>query len=140
MLSKIHHLGIAVRSLDEAIPFYRDTLGMAFQGTDEVPEYAVRIAFLRIGESRIELLEPTSGEGMIAKFLAARGPGIHHVAYEVEDVEAAIRSCEARGVRMIDRAPRLGAHGARVAFVHPESSHSVVTELCQVRRGRRERA
>jgi methylmalonyl-CoA/ethylmalonyl-CoA epimerase len=137
MLSRIYHLGIAVRSLDEALPFYRDTLGMAFQGVEEVPEYAVKVAFLKVGESRIELLEPTSGEGMIARFLAERGPGIHHVAYEVEDLEAAIRSCEARGARMIDRTPRRGAHGARVAFMDPVSSHSVVTELCQLRRRRR---
>jgi methylmalonyl-CoA/ethylmalonyl-CoA epimerase len=137
MLSRIHHLGIAVRSLDEAIPFYRDTLGMAFQGVEEVPGYAVRVAFLKIGESRIELLEPTSGGGMIAPFLDERGPGIHHVAYEVEDLEAAIRSCEARGAKMIDRAPRRGAHGARVAFMDPESSQSVLTELCQLRRPRR---
>jgi methylmalonyl-CoA/ethylmalonyl-CoA epimerase len=140
MLSRIHHLGIAVRSLDEAIPFYRDTLGMAFQGKDEVAGYGVRIAFLQVGESRIELLEPTSGEGMIAEFLAARGPGIHHVAYEVRDLERAIRSCEARGVKMIDRTPRRGAHGARVAFLDPRSSHSVVTELCQLRQHRRDGA
>ncbi|HEY6003334.1 MAG TPA: methylmalonyl-CoA epimerase [Anaeromyxobacter sp.] len=140
MLTRIHHLGIAVRSLDEAVPFYRDGLGMAFQGVEEVPEYAVRVAFLKIGESVIELLEPTSGDGMIARFLAERGPGIHHVAYEVADLEAAIRSCEARGVKMIDRAPRRGAHGARVAFMDPESSQSVLTELCQLRPPRRGRA
>jgi methylmalonyl-CoA/ethylmalonyl-CoA epimerase len=137
MPSRIHHLGIAVRSLDEAVPFYRDTLGMAFQGTEDVPEFAVKVAFLKVGESRIELLEPTSREGMIARFLAERGPGFHHLAYEVEDLEAAIRSCEARGAKMIDRAPRPGAHGARVAFMDPESSQSVLTELCQVRRPRR---
>lgn len=140
MLTRIYHLGIAVRSLDEAVPFYRDSLGMALQGVEEVPEYAVRVAFLKIGESVIELLEPTSGEGMIARFLAERGPGIHHVAYEVEDLEAAIRSCEARGVKMIDRAPRRGAHGARIAFMDPESSQSVLTELCQLRPRRRESA
>ena len=137
MLERITHLGIAVRSLDEAIPFYRDTLGLALKGIEEVPSYRVRVAFLQIGESRIELLEPTSDEGMIAEFLASHGPGVHHVAYEVKDLEAAIRTCEARGVQMIDRAPRPGAHGARVAFIHPESAQSVLTELCQLRRSRR---
>ena len=136
MLERITHLGIAVRSLDEAIPFYRDTLGLALEAIEEVPSYRVRVAFLQIGESRIELLEPTSGEGMIAEFLASHGPGVHHVAYEVKDLEAAIRTCEARGVKMLDRAPRPGAHGARVAFIHPESAQSVLTELCQLRRSR----
>jgi methylmalonyl-CoA/ethylmalonyl-CoA epimerase len=131
VLNRIDHVGIAVSSLDAAIPFYRDGLGMAFAGMEEVPGYAVRVAFFQIGESKIELLEPTSGDGMIAEFLRRHGPGLHHVAYEVADVEAAIRTCEERGVRMIDRAPRQGAHGARVAFIEPESSRPVVTELCQ---------
>jgi methylmalonyl-CoA/ethylmalonyl-CoA epimerase len=135
MLEKIDHLGIAVRSLDEAIPFYRDTLGLAFEGVEEVAGYRVKVAFLQIGESKIELLEPTTEEGMIAAFLREHGPGLHHVAYEVEDIEAAILTCEARGARMIDRTPRQGAHGARVAFIHPESAQSVLTELCQHARG-----
>jgi len=136
VLEKIDHLGIAVRSLDEAIPFYRDLLGLALKGIEEVASYRVRVAFLQIGETKIELLEPTSDEGMIAEFLRELGPGFHHVAYEVKDIETAIRTCEARGLKMIDRAPRPGAHGARVAFIHPESTQSVLTELCQVRRER----
>lgn len=131
MLRRIDHLGIAVRSLEEAIPFYRDVLGLALAGIEDVPSYAVRVAFLQVGESKIELLEPTSDEGMIAGFVAAHGPGLHHVAYEVDDVAEAIRASEARGARMIDRAPRPGAHGARVAFVDPGSSGSVVTELLE---------
>ncbi|HVI95035.1 MAG TPA: methylmalonyl-CoA epimerase [Anaeromyxobacter sp.] len=131
MLRKIDHLGVAVRSLDDAISFYRDALGLRLGGIEEVPSYRVRVAFFRVGDSKIELLEPTSAAGMIAEFIAAHGPGLHHVAYEVEDVAAAIRTCEARGVRMIDRAPRPGAHGARVAFVDPASSGSVVTELLE---------
>jgi methylmalonyl-CoA/ethylmalonyl-CoA epimerase len=133
VLEKISHLGIAVRSLDEAIPFYRDTLGLALRGLEDVASYRVRVALLQIGESRIELLEPTSAEGMIAEFLRAHGPGLHHVAYEVADLEGAILACERRGVRMIDRAPRPGAHGSRVAFIDPGSAHSVLTELCQPR-------
>jgi methylmalonyl-CoA/ethylmalonyl-CoA epimerase len=132
VLKRIYHLGIAVRSLDAAISFYRDALGLALGGIEEVPEYRVRVAFLQIGDAKIELLEPTSEEGMIAEFLRAHGPGFHHVAYEVDDVEAAIRACTERGVKMIDRAPRPGAHGARVAFIDPESSRSVLTELCQL--------
>jgi methylmalonyl-CoA/ethylmalonyl-CoA epimerase len=132
MLRKIDHLGIAVRSLDEAIPFYRDTLGLAFGGIEDVSSYRVRVAFFHVGDAKIELLEPTSEDGMIARFLAAHGPGIHHVAYEVEEIEAAIRDCEAHDVQMIDRGPRPGAHGARVAFVDPASSGSVVTELLQL--------
>ncbi len=132
MLTRIDHLGIAVRSLHEAIPFYRDTLGMALGGIEDVPEYRVRVAFLEIGGSKIELLEPTSEAGMIAEFLTAHGPGFHHVAYEVADVDAAIRACEARGVKMIDARPRRGAHGAWVAFIDPGSSGSALTELCQL--------
>lgn len=141
MLRKIDHLGVAVRSLEEAIPFYRDVLGLPLAGVEEVPSYRVRVAFFRVGESKIELLEPTAAEGMIAEFVAAHGPGLHHVAYEVDDVEEAIRASEAGGARMIDRAPRPGAHGARVAFVDPGSSGSVVTELLEhARRGARRSA
>lgn len=131
MLKKIYHLGVAVRSLEGAIPFYRDTLGLGLTSIEEVPAFGVKVAFLEIGASKIELLEPI-GDGMIARFLEAHGPGIHHVAYEVDDLEATIRKCEADGVKMIDRAPRRGAHGALVAFIEPGSSHSVVTELCQL--------
>ncbi len=134
MLRKIYHIGIAVNSLDDSIPLYRDVLGLAFTGIEEVAEYRVRVAFLQVGESNIELLEPTSEDGMIAEFLRAHGPGIHHIAYEVEDIEVAIKMCEAHGVEMMDKAPRQGAHGARVAFIHPESSQSVLTELCQIER------
>lgn len=131
MLTKINHIGVAVKSLEEALPFYRDTLGMAFQGVEEVAEQKVRVAFLAIGESKIELLEPTAPDSPIAGFLEKNGPGIHHLAYEVEDIEAAIRHLEEQGTRMIDRQPRNGAHGAKIAFIHPKSSNSVLTELCQ---------
>lgn len=140
MLKRIDHLGIVVSALDQAIPFYRDTLGLSFGGIEEVPSYGVRVAFFHVGAAKIELLEPT-GEGMIARFLEAHGPGLHHVAYEVEEIEAAIRECEAHGASMMDRAPRPGAHGARVAFVDPASSGSVLTELLELpRRAPRERS
>jgi len=132
MLTKINHIGVAVTSLDEALPFYRDMLGMAFLGIEEVAEQKVKVAMLQVGESKIELLEPTSSESPVTKFLEKNGPGIHHVAYEVEDIEGAIARLEGDGARMIDRTPRTGAHGARIAFVHPKSSNGVLTELCQM--------
>jgi len=131
MLTKINHIGIAVTSIDETLPFYRDQLGMAFLGSEEVAEQKVRVAMLQIGESKIELLEPTSPESAVAKFLEKSGPGIHHLAYEVENIEAAIAHLQAQGARMIDVVPRNGAHGSRIAFVHPKSSNGVLTELCQ---------
>ncbi len=132
MLTKINHIGVAVFSLDESLPFYRDRLGMAFMGVEEVAEQKVRVAMLGIGESKIELLEPTAGDSPVARFLEKNGPGIHHLAYEVEDVEAAIAKMLADGARMIDETPRNGAHGTRIAFIHPKSSGNILTELCQV--------
>lgn len=132
MLKKINHIGIAVNSLDEALPFYRDNLGMVLKGTEEVAEQKVKVAFLQVGESKIELLEPTSPDSPVARFLEKNGPGIHHIAYEVEDLAAAIAKLEQDGARMIDRTPRSGAHGALIAFIHPKSSNGVLTELCQM--------
>jgi methylmalonyl-CoA/ethylmalonyl-CoA epimerase len=131
MLTKINHIGIAVKSLEESIPFYRDQLSMPFSGIEEVAEQKVRVAMLQIGESKIELLEPTSDDSPVARFIEKNGPGIHHLAYEVEDIEAAIAHMVACGARMIDDKPRPGAHGTRIAFVHPKSSNGVLTELCQ---------
>ena len=131
MLTKINHIGIAVQSLDATIPFYRDNLGMAFAGIEEVPEQKVRVAMLAVGESKIELLEPTSAESPVAKFIEKNGAGIHHIAYEVADIEAAIAKLLADGTRMVDEKPRNGAHGTRIAFIHPKSSNGVLTELCQ---------
>ena len=131
MLQKINHIGIAVQSLDATLPFYRDALGMTFKGEEEVAEQKVKVAMLQVGESKIELLEPTGPDSPIAKFLEKNGPGIHHIAYEVEDIKAAIAHMLAQGARMIDEQPRNGAHGTRIAFVHPKSSNGVLTELCQ---------
>lgn len=131
MLHKINHIGIAVRSLDETLPFYRDTLAMPFHGVEEVPEQKVRVAMLGIGESMIELLEPTSADSPIAKFLEKNGPGIHHIAYQVDDIGVALAQLKQQGARLIDVEPRAGAHNTQIAFVHPKSSHSVLTELCQ---------
>ena len=131
MLTKINHIGIAVKSLEAALPFYRDNLGMTFLGTEEVAEQKVKVAMLQIGESKIELLEPTSEDSPVAKFIEKNGSGIHHLAYEVENIEMAIEKLLADGARMIDEKPRSGAHGALIAFVHPKSSNGVLTELCQ---------
>jgi methylmalonyl-CoA/ethylmalonyl-CoA epimerase len=131
MTKKINHIGIAVKNLETAIPFYRDVLGMSFEGTEDVAEQKVRVAFLKVGESRIELLEPTAVDSPVAKFLEKNGEGIHHLAYEVEDIEQALEALDAQGVRLIDRQPRKGAHNSQIAFLHPKASGGVLTEICQ---------
>ena len=131
MTNKINHIGIAVKNLENAIPLYRDQLGMEFEGTEEVVEQKVRVAFLKIGESRIELLEPTSPDSAVAKFLEKNGEGVHHMAYEVEDINLALAELKEKGVRLIDEQPRHGAHGSLIAFVHPKATGGVLTEICQ---------
>jgi methylmalonyl-CoA/ethylmalonyl-CoA epimerase len=131
MTSKINHIGIAVKSLDVSIPFYRDVLGMEFEGTEVVAEQKVKVAFLVVGESRIELLEATVDDSPVAKFIEKNGEGVHHIAYEVADLPATLGQLKAAGVRLIDEAPRQGAHGASIAFLHPKATGGVLTELCQ---------
>lgn len=131
MTEKINHIGIAVKSLDASISLYRDVLGMNFEGTEEVAEQKVRVAFLAVGESRIELLEPTSDDSPVARFLEKNGEGTHHIAYQVEDLEATLAELKAQGVRLIDETPRRGAHNSLIAFLHPKATGGVLTELCQ---------
>ena len=131
MPKKISHIGIAVASIEEATPFYRDVLGMEFEGTEVVAEQKVKVAFFAVGESRIELLEPTADDSPVAKFLAKNGPGVHHVAYEVADLQQRLAALKAEGVRLIDESPRTGAHHTRIAFMHPKASGGVLTELCE---------
>ena len=131
MPKKISHVGIAVSSIEEASPFYRDVLGMQFEGTEVVEEQKVKVAFFAVGESRIELLEPTADDSPVAKFLEKNGPGVHHVAYEVSDLEQRLTALKAEGVRLIDESPRTGAHNTRIAFMHPKASGGVLTELCE---------
>jgi methylmalonyl-CoA/ethylmalonyl-CoA epimerase len=131
MLTKINHIGIAVHSLDTSIPFYRDQLGMTFEGTEVVAEQKVKVAFFLVGESRIELLEATADDSPVAKFLAKNGEGIHHMAYEVDDIVATLERLKADGVRLIDEAPRKGAHKSLIAFLHPKVTGGVLTEICQ---------
>ncbi len=131
MTKKINHIGIAVKNLETSVSFYRDHLGMAFEGTEEVADQQVKVAFLQVGESRIELLEPTAGDSPVAKFLEKNGEGIHHIAYEVDDVAATIDSMREQGLRLIDETPRRGAHNSLIAFLHPKATGGVLTELCQ---------
>jgi len=131
MTEKVNHIGIAVKNLENSIPFYRDQLGMAFEGTEEVAEQQVRVAFLKVGESRIELLEPTSTESPVAKFLEKNGEGVHHIAYQVKDIEQSLAEFEAQGMRLIDKVPRGGAHRSCIAFLHPKATGGVLTEICQ---------
>ena len=131
MPKKISHIGIAVASIEEATPFYRDVLGMEFEGTEVVAEQKVKVAFFFFFLSRIELLEPTADDSPVAKFLEKNGPGVHHVAYEVSDLEQRLNALKAEGVRLIDESPRTGAHNTRIAFMHPKASGGVLTELCE---------
>lgn len=128
---RISHIGIAVRKLDEAIPLYRDVLGLSWEGTETVESEQVRVAFFRIGATRIELLEPLSPESAIAKHLEKRGEGIHHIALEVDDIEHRLSELAKRGVRLIHERPIRGAHNAKVAFLHPKSTGGVLFELCE---------
>ncbi len=127
----VNHLGIAVRSIDRHRKFYEETLGAAFEGIEEVPSQKVRVGFFRIGDVRLELLEPTDPMSTVAKFLEDRGEGLHHVAYTVADLEGRLAALKAEGVRLIDETPRPGAHHMKIAFLHPKCSASVLTELCE---------
>ena len=128
---KIDHIGIAVKSLGEAAALYENALGLKVSAYDQVDEQGVRVAMLNIGESRIELLEPTGPESPIEKFMIKRGEGIHHIAITVDDIEKALERLKAAGVRLVDNEPRRGAHNTRIAFVHPSSTHGVLLELVQ---------
>lgn len=131
-ISHIEHLGIAVKSLDEAIPYYENILGMKCYSIEEVADQKVKTAFFKVGQTKLELLEPTSDESPIAKFIEKRGEGIHHLAFAVEDgVANALAEMEGKGVRLIDKAPRKGAEGLNIAFIHPKSTHGVLTEFCE---------
>ena len=127
----INHIGIAVRSIDAQKPFYEGTLGAVFEGTEEVPDQKVRVGFFRVGDVRLELLEPTDPSSTVATFLDKKGEGLHHVAYTVDKIEDRIAELKQGGVRMIDETPRPGAHHMRIAFVHPRSTFGVLTELCE---------
>lgn len=128
---KINHLGIATNGIEQALKFWEDALGLENIHTEVVEDQKVRVAMLPLGESRIELLEPTSDDSPISKFLEKRGGGIHHIAVDVEDIEASLKKLKGQGMRLIDETPRIGAEGCLVAFVHPSSANGVLLELVQ---------
>lgn len=126
----IEHIGIAVRSLAEAVPAYEKILGVACSGIEEVADQGVRTAFFRFGQAKIELLEPITAEGPLARFIEKRGEGIHHIALALPDAGAALDDLAAAGVQVIDREPRRGAEGLAIGFLHPRSAHGALIELC----------
>ena len=131
-ISHIEHIGIAVKSIYEALPFYENVLGFECYKTEEVADQKVKTAFLKVGDTKLELLEPTSPDSTVAKFLETRGPGFHHMAYAVEDgVANALAECGEKSIRTIDAAPRAGADGMNIAFLHPKATQSILTELCE---------
>lgn len=130
-ISHIEHLGIAVKSIEEALPYWENVLGLKCYNIEEVADQKVKTAFLKVGNTKIELLEPTSPESTVAKFIETRGEGFHHIAYSVENIEEALAEAESKGVRLIDSTPRKGAEGLTIAFLHPKSTGGVLTELCE---------
>jgi methylmalonyl-CoA/ethylmalonyl-CoA epimerase len=132
-ISRIEHLGIAVKSIEEQLPYYEGVLGLKCYNIEVVEDQKVKTAFFKAGQTKIELLEPTSPDSTIAKFIEKRGEGIHHIAWCIEDgVANALTEVEAKGVQLIDKAPRRGAEGLDIAFLHPKSTGSVLTELCEI--------
>jgi methylmalonyl-CoA/ethylmalonyl-CoA epimerase len=127
----IEHIGIAVNSIADAIPFYEKVLGLKCYNIEEVADQKVKTAFFMIGQTKIELLESTDPEGPIGKFIEKRGEGIHHIAFAVENIEESLREAESAGVKLIDVAPRRGAEGMSIAFLHPKSTAGVLTEFCE---------
>ncbi|SET81003.1 methylmalonyl-CoA epimerase [Natronincola peptidivorans] len=128
---KIDHIGIAVKNLDETLKFYQDILGLECIGTEVVEEQKVKVAFLPVGDTEVELLESTEEDGPIAKFIEKKGEGIQHIAFRVDNIEEAIEEMKAKGIRMIDEKPRYGAGGAKIAFCHPKSTNGVLIELSE---------
>jgi methylmalonyl-CoA/ethylmalonyl-CoA epimerase len=126
----VNHIGIAVRSIEAQRPYYEGVLGAVFEGVEDVPDQKVRVGFFRVGDVRLELLEPTDPASTVAAFLEKRGEGLHHIALTVAGIEERIAELKRSGVRMIDEAPRPGAHHMRIAFLHPKSTFGVLTELC----------
>ncbi len=128
---KIDHLGIAVKSIDEGKQFWTDVLGLEFEGSETVESQKVTTAFFPVGESEVELLESTAPDGPIAKYLEKKGEGIQHIAFRVENIEEALSELKEKGVKLIDEKPRIGAGGAKIAFLHPKATRGVLVELCE---------
>ena len=130
-LTHIEHIGIAVKSIEEQLPYYEGVLGLECYNIETVEDQKVKTAFFMIGQTKIELLEPTSEESTVAKFIEKRGEGVHHIAFATKNLSEALQEVEAKGVRLIDAKPRAGAEGLNIAFLHPKSTGSVLTELCE---------
>lgn len=130
-ITHIEHLGIAVKSIEESLPYYEQVLGLKCYNIEVVADQKVKTAFFKVGQTKIELLEPTSEDSAIAKFIEKKGEGIHHIAFAVPSVAEALAEVEEKGIRLIDKAPRAGAEGLSIAFLHPKSTCSVLTELCE---------
>ncbi|MCU0555804.1 MAG: methylmalonyl-CoA epimerase [Desulfobacterales bacterium] len=128
---KIDHLGIAVTSIEEGQRFWQDVLGLKFEGTETVAEQKVTTAFFPVGESEVELLMSTAPDGPVAKYIEKKGTGIQHVAFRVDNIEAALEELKAKGIQLIDQTPRKGAGGAKIAFLHPKATNGVLVELCE---------
>ncbi|MCK5782702.1 MAG: methylmalonyl-CoA epimerase [Flavobacteriales bacterium] len=129
-ISHIEHIGIAVDNLEESIKYYENVLGLKCYSIEEVTDQKVKTAFFMVGETKIELLESTSPDGPIGKFIEKKGQGIHHIAFAVKDASEALKTVEERGVRLVDKVSRKGAEGLDIGFLHPKSTHGVLTELC----------
>ncbi len=129
--ARIAHIGIAVKNLDESLKLYQDTLGLTLHGREIVDADKVTVAFLPIGDTEIELLEAVDSDSPVGKFIEKRGEGVHHIAVEVEDIDATVETMRQQGYRLIDEEPRPGAGGVRVAFIHPKSTNGVLIELCE---------
>jgi methylmalonyl-CoA/ethylmalonyl-CoA epimerase len=132
MKATIDHIGIAVSDLGDSLAFFRDAIGLELEPAEDVPSQRVRAHFLPAGQASVELVEPTADDSPIARFVAKRGPGLHHLCLRVEDINAALAELKGKGVRLIDETPRPGAHHSLVAFIHPSSTHGVLVELKQV--------
>ena len=130
-LTHIEHIGIAVKSIEEQLPYYEGVLGLKCYNIETVEDQKVKTAFFQIGQTKIELLEPTSEESTVAKFIEKRGEGVHHIAFATNNLTEALQKAEEKGVRLIDSQPRAGAEGLNIAFLHPKSTGSVLTELCE---------
>jgi methylmalonyl-CoA/ethylmalonyl-CoA epimerase len=128
---KLDHIGVAVNSIDEALRFFSSALGLNVEGFETVNGQKVATAFLPIGDTELELLQSTAADGPIAGFIEKRGEGVQHIAFSVDNIEEALRDLEAKGVRLIDKTPRMGAGGKKIAFIHPKDTHGVLVELCQ---------
>ncbi|MDE3076965.1 MAG: methylmalonyl-CoA epimerase [Chloroflexota bacterium] len=135
MIDRIDHIGVAVRDVEEGLKLYRDVLGLTDIHSEMVPSENAKVGFIRIGESEIELLQSTTPDGVVARFIEKRGEGVHHIAFQVEDCAATLQALKAAGIRMLDEEPRPGAGGTRVAFIHPKAAGGVLIELVEHPKG-----